>query len=210
MYNLALTLIGKINIINIIKSLMISKIIHILLSLPSPEEETVREIENIFLNFLWREKTHKLKLSTQEKMTSEDGLQFPNVRKIEIALKASWFKLIYKSCEGWAAFPNMYGLNNAYVYGNVYFKKLHTRVGNTFWADTPLALYTVYKCAKYYEKDSTLSIPLCYNQNVMEGKISNWSNKGLNTIGDLIEDGQILLIEVLKTLFKIIAISHFT
>ena len=102
-----------------------------------------------------------------------------NVRKIEKALKASWFKLIYKSCEGWAAFPNMYGLNNAYVYGNVYLKKLHTRVGNTLWADTPLALYTVYKCAQYYGKDSTLSIPLWYNQNVMEGKISNWSNKGL-------------------------------
>ena len=35
--------------------------------------------------------------------------------------------------------------------------------------------------------------------NVMEGKISNWFNKGLNTIGDLIgEDGEILSIEVIQ------------
>ena len=44
-----LTLIGK---INISKSIMISKLIHILLSLPSPKEETFKDIENIFLNFL--------------------------------------------------------------------------------------------------------------------------------------------------------------
>ena len=43
-------------------------------------------------------------------LTSEGGMQFPNIRKIEIALKR-----IYKSCEGLAAFPNMYGLKTAYV-----------------------------------------------------------------------------------------------
>ena len=84
----------------------------------------------------------------------------------------------------------MYGLNNTYVYGNVYLKKTHTRIGNKFWADTMLALYTVYNCATYYGKKSILSIPLWYNQNVMEGKISNWSNKGLHAIMDPIgEDG---------------------
>ena len=170
---------------------------------PSPEEETFREIENNFLNFLWKEKPHKFKQSTLEKLTSEGGLQLPNVRNLEIALKASWFKRIYKSCEGWAAFPNMYGLNNAYVYGNVIFFKLHTRIGNKLWADTMLALSTVYNCAKYYGKDSILSIPLWYNQNVMEGEISNWSNKGLNTIGDLIgEDGEILSIEVIQNIIQ--------
>ena len=66
-----------------------------------------------------------------------------------------------------------------------------------------LALYTVYNCAKYYGKDSILSIPLWYNQNVMEGKISNWSNKGLNTIGDLIgEDGEIFSIEVIQNIIQ--------
>ena len=37
-----------------------------------------------------------------------------------MALKASWFKRIYKSCDGWAIFPNMYGLNGVYKYGNIY------------------------------------------------------------------------------------------
>ena len=111
------TLIGK---TNIIKSLMISKILHILLSLPSPKAETSEEIENIFLNFLWIGKPHKFKLTIQEKLTAEAGLQFPNIRKIKMALKASWFKRIYKPCEGWAAFPNMYGLNGVYKYGKIY------------------------------------------------------------------------------------------
>ena len=35
----------------IIKTLMISKNIHILLSLPSPSDRPFKDIENIFLNF---------------------------------------------------------------------------------------------------------------------------------------------------------------
>ena len=59
-----LTLIGK---INIIKSLMISKIVHMLLSLPSPKAETFEKIENIFLNFGGKGKPHKFKLTILEK-----------------------------------------------------------------------------------------------------------------------------------------------
>ena len=75
-----LTLIGK---INILKSLLISKIIHILLSLPSPSDETFEEIENIFFKFLWNGKPHKFK-GILEKLIEEGGLQFPNIRKIDI------------------------------------------------------------------------------------------------------------------------------
>ena len=68
-----LTLIGK---IDIIKSLMISKMIHILLSLPSPKEETFKDIENIFLKSLWKDKPHAFKLSILEKLIAEGGFQF--------------------------------------------------------------------------------------------------------------------------------------
>ena len=37
----------------------------------------------------------------------------------------------------------------------------------------------------------------------MEGKIQNWSNKGLNKIGDLLgEDGNLLSIEEIQTIVQ--------
>ena len=185
--------------INIIKSLMFSKIVHILLFLPSPETETFDEIENIFLSFLWKGKPHKFKLTLLEKLTAEGGLQFLNIKKIEMTLKASWFKRIYKFCEGWASFPNMYSLNGEYKYGNIYIKNIYTKIGNKFWANATLALYTIYNCAKYSGEDSILSIPLWYTQRVMEGKIQKLSIKGLNTRGDLRgEDGNMISIEEIQ------------
>ena len=52
---------------------MISKMIHILLSLPSPKEEIFKDTENIFL---WKDKPHTFKLSALKKLTAEGGLQF--------------------------------------------------------------------------------------------------------------------------------------
>ena len=51
-----LTPLGK---ITIIKSLLISKFTHILLSLPSPKSEKMAEIEKTFQNFLWGSKPRK-------------------------------------------------------------------------------------------------------------------------------------------------------
>ena len=44
--------------IMIIKSLLISKVTHILLSLPSPTLELMTNLEKLFKNFIWGQKTH--------------------------------------------------------------------------------------------------------------------------------------------------------
>ena len=75
---------------------MISKIVHILLSQPSPEAEAFEEIKNIFLIFWWIGKPHKFKLMILEKLTADGGLQFSNIRKIEMALKANNSKLPHR------------------------------------------------------------------------------------------------------------------
>ena len=75
-----LTTIGK---ITVIKSLFISKFIHILLSLPSPTDSTFEKIESIFQKFLWKGKTPKFRSQILEKQVLEGGLQYPNIRFIE-------------------------------------------------------------------------------------------------------------------------------
>ena len=74
--------------ITIIKTLVISKTIHILLSLPRPGEEIFNTIEKVFLKFLWQNKPPKFKTSTLEILTALGGLQFPDITKIDMIMKA--------------------------------------------------------------------------------------------------------------------------
>ena len=124
-----LTLIGK---ITLIKSLFISKFIHILLSLPSPSETLFNRIEFLFESFLWNRKTPKFRKQILEKITDEGGLHYTNIRSIYAKMKVSWFKRLYKTIVGWATIPYSYKIDNIYVYGDVYQEKLLGKVKNVF------------------------------------------------------------------------------
>ena len=52
-----LTPIGR---ITVCKSLLISKITHIFISLPTPSKETLEKLENLFINFIWKNKRHEV------------------------------------------------------------------------------------------------------------------------------------------------------
>ena len=71
------------------------------------------------------------------------GLHFPDIRKIDKIMKASWIKRIYKSENGWAATPLFHGLNMIYNYGDIFLQNKQT-IGNKFWNDVVQSVYSVY------------------------------------------------------------------
>ena len=180
-----LTLIGK---IIIIKSLLVSKFIHILLSLPSPNECLFVKIESIFEKFLWNGGPPKFRKQILEHTVAEGALQYPNIRKIDATMKISWFKRIYKSKEGWASIPHMYNMGNIYVFGDMYQKKLIREIPNIFWNDTVKALMRLTDQNVYHSKESLLTMPLWYNSKIIPWKNKFWINKGIVTIGDILDD----------------------
>ena len=60
--------------VTLIKSLLISKITHMLVSLPSPNFLCIKEIENTFSNFLWSEKPPKWRKEILEGEIYQGGL----------------------------------------------------------------------------------------------------------------------------------------
>ena len=190
-----LTLVGK---ITIIKTLLISKITHILLSLPKPSEEYFDRIEKTFLTFLWQNKPPKFKLSILEKLTANGGLQFPNIRKIDISMKASWLKRLYKSDEGWASTPLSYNLDKLYAYGDIFIQKKMT-IQNSFWRDVVYSVHCIFTNPNVKCLEHTLSKPLWLNSSIMVEKKNSWEAKGLHTIGDMLnDDGHIFSLDYLR------------
>ena len=190
-----LTLIGK---ITIIKTLMISKIIHILLSLPKPSEESFKRIDDIFRKFLCNGKPPKFKISTLENLTAEGGLQFPDIRKIDMIMKVSWINRIYKAEGGWSATPIAYGLDQIYDYGDIFLKK-KMGIPNVFWKNVVQSIHHINMHSKIRGLEHLLSMPLWYSTKLINEKYQSWVDKGILTVGDMIDvNGEILKIEYIR------------
>ena len=81
-----LTPYGKIMIIN---SLLISKITHILLSLPSPTKELLNKLEK---KKNYGDKSPKFRKEVMETLPVLGGLKLTNLGRFDISLKVSWIK----------------------------------------------------------------------------------------------------------------------
>ena len=73
--------------VTIVKSLLLSKITHILLSLPSPEHTLFKEIENIFLTFVWCGKPAKFSRKILEAEIGDGGIKLHNIVLFDKSLK---------------------------------------------------------------------------------------------------------------------------
>ena len=84
-----ITPLGK---IVLIKGLLISKITHILLSLPTPKDDTIKNLNTVFRNFIWNQKPPKFRKEILENTVKLGGLKMTNLAVFNNALKISWIK----------------------------------------------------------------------------------------------------------------------
>ena len=83
--------------VTIIKSLLLSKITHMLLSLPSPNFLSIKELNNAFSNFLWGGKPPKWRKEILEGEICHGGLKLHNIQLFDKTFKLSWLKRFLKS-----------------------------------------------------------------------------------------------------------------
>ena len=83
--------------VTIIKSLLISKITHMLLSLPSPNVLCIQEINNTFADFLWCGKPPKWRKEILEGEIKHGGLKLHNIVLFDRTLKLSWLRRYLRS-----------------------------------------------------------------------------------------------------------------
>ena len=89
--------------ITMVKMQILPKLIHLLVVLPSPNQQLMNEINNILLQFIWNNKRPKIQLNTlvqDYKIGGQKMLHFTSFCK---AAKLTWVKKLYTSAEtnGW-------------------------------------------------------------------------------------------------------------
>ena len=61
-------------------------------------------------------------------------------------------------------------------------------IRNVFWRDVVNSVYSVYSNANIKNIEHLLSTPLWYNSNMINDKIQSWVDKGITTVGDLLDN----------------------
>ena len=201
-----LTLYGK---ITVIKSLVLSKINHLLSSLPTPSNQIMKEIENLLFSFLWNNKKDKIKRSQVQKPVSEGGLNMINIYKFTKSLKVSWIKRYHLNVAKWKIFLDKYmDTINIFDIGYDFFNVLSTQIDNPFWKDVILAWeeFTNKTYNNSINPIDLLSQPIWYNKTTnTDFFIENWYNHGLKYLGDLYNENGILIkdFNTIKQMFNL-------
>ena len=130
--------------VTIIKSLLIPKITHMLLSLPSPSPSCFKEITDVITKFLWCGKPPKWKKEILEGEIPHGGLKLHDLNIFDKALKLSWLKRYQRSTSKWTIFPNNFELWEVFTYGPDILNKLRETTANKFWLDVIESLSTLW------------------------------------------------------------------
>ena len=176
----------------VLKSLILSKLVHLWLLLPNPPNNYVEKLQKMVFSFVWNRKRDRISRKTAVKNIQEGGLGISDIKNFMNALKLTWLKKLQHTGHKWkniltVLYPDV---DRLHKFGpSIYSKTNHI---NKFWEDT----FTVYEELRYKVKLETsedlLAEPLFYNRNIhIERKdifYREWFTKDVYKIGHLIDD----------------------
>ena len=94
-----ITPLGK---ITVIKSLLLSTLVHLFITLPNPSQTYIKKIENMLYTFLWNNKPDPIKRAKVIQNYEWDGLAMVDIVTFISSLKLTWLKRLSNSTATWA------------------------------------------------------------------------------------------------------------
>ena len=179
--------------IAIIKSLVISKITHLLLNLPDPDENFLKDLEKELFSFLWGDKTSKISKKTICNEYPEGGIRMVNIRNLLTSLKISWIRKS-KNDESIQTILNdaVPGLLNVTNFGVIYSKNLKEQTRNPFWKDVLTHFISFHLKCKPMKIEDFMTDHIFYNDNFRRGSehiyIKEWVDHGIFFVHNLCQD----------------------
>ena len=186
-----LTPFGK---ITIIKTLGVSKLTYLFANIPDPDDNVLRQIDTMFFNFLWNNKTGKLNKKCTFKPVLEGGLNMLNIYSFLSAMKINWVKRMLDCDSKYNDFVlEIYPrLGKIKQLGVEYTHVLINNLDNDFWSDVLKHFYKLSKKCLPRNLQEFNSENMFYNINIKVGNhtvyIKNWIDNGIFKIQHLLKD----------------------
>ena len=119
--------------ITVIKSLLISKFVHLFTALPSPSQNQLKQLRSLFFEFLWAGKPDPVKQAKAIQNYSNGGLRMLDLQAFVKSMKISWFRS-FTIKTAWqevvrSQFPE---IQNILLYGSQNILKISASIKNPF------------------------------------------------------------------------------
>ena len=201
----SLTPLGK---ITVIKSLKLSQLNHLFMSIPLPGKGFCENLNKKLYNFVWDDKPEKIKRVILSQNKVNGGLKMPNIVNFIDALKCTWIRRILVSPNRpWVRlFESSYcSLNDLINYGPRWGIKVKDNIQNDFWKEIFLTWNNVYKTCQLKTESDIFNTPLWFNSKLSNSNLvkTNWNNQGISVIGHIVDSNfQILKKEDIESKYN--------
>ena len=141
--------------ITVLKTLIISKIVHLLISLPNPSDKLLKELNSIFYSFIWKGRPDKIKRTTSRQKLIDGGLGMTDIKSFNNALKLTWIRRLFNSKAKWKTLLELRSpcLFEIHKFGNTFINNTRNNINNQFWKDVMTAFSSFNE--KYYQESDT-------------------------------------------------------
>ena len=156
----------------VLKSLVLSKIVHFLTSLPTPSKQVMKELNSIFYNFLWNGKPDKVKRSIGKQKLINGGIAMIDLEAFDQSLKLTWLRRLLNGKAKWklfvkAKYPT---LTDVVKFGNKFSEIISADIQNPFWENVVKSFIIYTKHFYFNYKDGVNSVSFLFNENIKIGK----------------------------------------
>ena len=159
------------NTITVLKTLIISKLNHLFISLPNPSDDLINNLQKRFFSFVWNSKTDRIKRDVLTQEYNAGVLKMVNINNFVNALKISWIRrLITVDSKYKAIFELVYTkINNLLHRGIEFINELKMNRNNLFWNHVLEAWMQLCNSSKPQYSTDILSINLWDNPDIIIG-----------------------------------------
>ena len=203
----SLTPIGR---ITVIKSLLLSSLNHLFISLPNPNEKLLKDLNELFFNFIWTG-TSRIKKTVLCQEYCNGGLKMVNINAFIAALKTTWLrKIITDNNSPWSIILQfMTDTKNFFNLGtNFLTEKILPKIKNKFWRDVFSSHIQIVRKNTPTKIQQFQTIPIFSNENIKIGDktvyYKSCFENGIKFINDLTNnDGSFYTYDELKATYNV-------
>ena len=174
----------------ILKSLILSKLVHLWILLPDPPDDFVNNMQKMCFKFIWNNKQDKISRKTAVKSVKSGGLGVPDIRKYISAMKITWIRKLKQTKHKWKnialiTYPFIIGLEQCGP--NLYSQKAKS---NIFWEHVFKAYRLLYYKIETQNISELLAEPVLHNDRIKIGNkvisYTQWIEKGVYNLADFV------------------------
>ena len=191
--------------IAILKSVILSKLVHLWLLLPNPPHNFINTLQKSIFQFVWNNKNDKISRKTSVKSINEGGIEIPDIKNFIKALKLSWLRKLILYNHKWKHI--LLTKMNLDVLEKVGYAIAKFVSVNKFWTDVFVAYMDFGKNIHIQNNAELQSEPIFCNGNIKIGEIpfcyKSWISKGVFSIFHMLNGVQFLTLQEFQQKYKI-------